>query len=176
MPAHIRSRSRLIVTLLVTTLAMTALLAYEAQQAARSHRVTAEGVLRDYATFASWELSRHSRQLLLDRMNHGIEAVRSAQRRGGIALVAHGAAACSPGCTNGLDVRAAFHVRLPVREVTWSLTPTPAMSAAVDRLIDEGLGDPENFTSPRSRPRRSTTGRPPSCGVRPSTVPTARRR
>ena len=41
-------------------------LAYEAQQAARSHRATAENVLRDYASFAAWELTRLGRQQVLN--------------------------------------------------------------------------------------------------------------
>ncbi|HWJ23457.1 MAG TPA: hypothetical protein VNS52_13970, partial [Gemmatimonadaceae bacterium] len=42
--------------LLALTLALAALLAYEAQQAVRSHRLSAERALRDYAAFAAWEL------------------------------------------------------------------------------------------------------------------------
>jgi signal transduction histidine kinase len=42
--------------LLVCTLALATLLAYEAQLAARSHRATAERVLQDYAAVAAWEL------------------------------------------------------------------------------------------------------------------------
>ncbi|HSE68285.1 MAG TPA: hypothetical protein VLB12_14955, partial [Gemmatimonadales bacterium] len=46
----------LLLGLLLVVLALAALVAYEAIQAARSRRVTAERALRDYATFASWEL------------------------------------------------------------------------------------------------------------------------
>lgn len=42
--------------LLVCTLALAALLAYEAQLAARSRRATAERALQDYAAVAAWEL------------------------------------------------------------------------------------------------------------------------
>jgi hypothetical protein len=59
-----RPRSALIVLLLLSTLAVAGALAYQAQHAARSHRATAENVLRDYATFASWELSRLARREL----------------------------------------------------------------------------------------------------------------
>ncbi len=45
-----------LVGLLVCTLGLAALLAYEAQLAARSHRATAERVLQDYAAVAAWEL------------------------------------------------------------------------------------------------------------------------
>ena len=59
-----RPGSALIVLLLLSTLAVAGALAYQAQSAARSHRATAENVLRDYATFASWELSRLARREL----------------------------------------------------------------------------------------------------------------
>ena len=51
---------------LVATLAVAGALAYQAQYTARSHRATAENVLRDYATFASWEFSRLVRREMND--------------------------------------------------------------------------------------------------------------
>ncbi len=50
-----RSTSRFLVLLLALTVALAAMLAFEAQRATRSHRVTAERALRDYATVAAWE-------------------------------------------------------------------------------------------------------------------------
>jgi hypothetical protein len=44
--------------LLLSILGIAAALAYQAQAADRSHRATAENVLRDYAGFAAWEFSR----------------------------------------------------------------------------------------------------------------------
>ena len=82
-----RSGSAFIVLLLLSTLAVAGALAYQAQQAARSHRATAENVLRDYATFASWEFSRLARRDLNDaekqwwrhQRTHGLcQAVRQA--------------------------------------------------------------------------------------------------
>jgi hypothetical protein len=61
-----RPGSAFIVLLLLSTLTVAAALAYQAQYAARSHRATAENVLRDYATFASWEFSRLVRRELND--------------------------------------------------------------------------------------------------------------
>ena len=55
-PAVWRSRASLLVALLGLTFVLAAVLAYEAHDAAQSHRVTAERALRDYATFAAWEL------------------------------------------------------------------------------------------------------------------------
>ena len=48
-------RITLLVSLLTLTGALVASLAYEAHDAARSHRVTAERALRDYASVAAWE-------------------------------------------------------------------------------------------------------------------------
>ena len=46
----------LLAALLVGTLALATMLAYEAHNAARSHRATAERALHDYAAVAAWEL------------------------------------------------------------------------------------------------------------------------
>src|SRR4051812_42814427 len=51
-----RSRATLLALLLVCTLALATMLAYEAPDAARSHRATAERALTDYAAVAAWEL------------------------------------------------------------------------------------------------------------------------
>ncbi|MEP6690036.1 MAG: HAMP domain-containing sensor histidine kinase [Gemmatimonadaceae bacterium] len=56
-PALSRWRSTLLGALLTMTLALAALLAYEAHDAARSHRATAERALRDYAAVAAFELA-----------------------------------------------------------------------------------------------------------------------
>src|SRR5262249_28228757 len=53
--SHVKSSSRFLVILLALTLALSALLAYEAQRATPSHQVTADRALRDYATVAAWE-------------------------------------------------------------------------------------------------------------------------
>jgi signal transduction histidine kinase len=50
-----KATSRFLILLLALTVALAALLAFEAQRATRSHRVTAERALRDYATVAAWE-------------------------------------------------------------------------------------------------------------------------
>lgn len=46
----------LLAGLLVATLALATMLAYEAHDAARSHRATAERALHDYAAIAAWEI------------------------------------------------------------------------------------------------------------------------
>ena len=59
-----RPRSAPVVALLSLALLMAGVLAYYAQDAARSHRRTAEAALMDHATFAAWEYARHARQTL----------------------------------------------------------------------------------------------------------------
>jgi hypothetical protein len=61
---HERPRSAVIVLVLLLTLGMAGALGYQALNAARSHRAAADNVLRDYAVFASWELSQTTRRVL----------------------------------------------------------------------------------------------------------------
>ena len=62
--------SRLIGTVVVLGLALvvTAMLVYQAQVAARGHRLTAEHTLRDYASFADWQFSQQVKNQLLTNM------------------------------------------------------------------------------------------------------------
>ena len=59
-----RSSSRFLVVLLALTLALSGLLAFEAQRATRSHQVTADRALRDYAAVAAWEFVSASEERL----------------------------------------------------------------------------------------------------------------
>jgi signal transduction histidine kinase len=67
--------SRSLVLLLGLTLVLAALLAYEAQRATRSHRVTAERALRDYATVAALELATASAESLETRVAAALDPV-----------------------------------------------------------------------------------------------------
>lgn len=51
--------------LLLVALGVVAVLAYQALDAARSHRRMAQDALQDYASFAAWEFARHSRTNVL---------------------------------------------------------------------------------------------------------------
>ncbi len=55
-PRRRRSRALLLALLLACTLVLATMLAYEAHEAAVSHRATAERALHDYAAVAAWEL------------------------------------------------------------------------------------------------------------------------
>src|SRR5918999_9972 len=59
-----RSRSTLLVTLLLLTLGLAAVLAHQAYDATRDHRETAEQTLRDYAATAAWEFNAHAKEEL----------------------------------------------------------------------------------------------------------------
>jgi signal transduction histidine kinase len=57
----------ILVALLALSLVFTAILAYQAQDAARSHRATAERTLRDYASFAAIQFSIHAKEGIYSR-------------------------------------------------------------------------------------------------------------
>ncbi len=59
-----RSRSTLLVALLLLTLGLAAVLAHQAYDATRDHRITAERTLRDYAATAAWEFNAHAKEEL----------------------------------------------------------------------------------------------------------------
>src|SRR3954464_727191 len=59
--------ARFVGTLLLLALALVlvAVLAYQAQDAARSHQKTAERTLKDYASFANWQLTQQAKNNML---------------------------------------------------------------------------------------------------------------
>jgi signal transduction histidine kinase len=148
MRAPRRSRSTLIVLLLVATLAMTGWLAYEAQHAARSHRQTAENVLRDYASFASWELTRVGRQQMLSAVQQQLQSVQNAIDRRGLE-----AAASSAGCRTcghgAHRIRTAFSASLP--DARFTFAGEPAASQVRELLaasVAASMQSPRDFTCP----------------------------
>src|SRR5918911_1076807 len=60
-PSPERSRVTLTVVPLVAALLLAGVLLFQALDAARSHRATAERALHDYASFAAWQFGRHAR-------------------------------------------------------------------------------------------------------------------
>ena len=75
----------------VVSLALTIVALYEAQDAARRHRLTAERTLRDYATLAALQFSAHAR----DRVNAQVAALVSEGQR--MAADAHPSCATDDG-------------------------------------------------------------------------------
>lgn len=146
-----RSRSTIIVALLIATLALTAMLAYEAQQAARSHRAAAENVLREYAGFAAWELARLARTQLLNVVNGELMELQRAREKGSLAdalAKTHGCGAC--GSTH--RVRSAFHAALPDGQFEFSGEPVdPTIQAMVNQAVADANRAPRDFTCPALR-------------------------
>ena len=64
LPRGVRSRTTSLVAILMLTVALAAFLAYEAWDAAQSHRATAERAIGDYAKFAAWEFSVSAKEVL----------------------------------------------------------------------------------------------------------------
>ncbi len=60
---------------LAATLGLSILLAYEAADSARSHRATAESVVRDYARVAVWQYTRHMARELSDLLERTFQQV-----------------------------------------------------------------------------------------------------
>ncbi len=63
-----RSRSTLLVSLLVFALLLTGVLAYQAIDAERTHQAAARRALNDYASFAAWQLHQQAGQEILGAM------------------------------------------------------------------------------------------------------------
>ena len=71
MPRSGKHRSLGPVLFLALALVLASVLAYQAADAARSHRETARRTLQDYAAFAGWQLAQHSRTTLLTTLVTG---------------------------------------------------------------------------------------------------------
>ena len=149
MAVHRRSRSTLIVILLIATLALTAALAYEAQQAARSHRAAAESVLRDYAAFAVWEFSRIGRQQLLSSVQQELTRLKSKIDRDGLEAAVAQSPGCRSGCGGAHAVRTVFTTPLPDRRFTFAgEAPSPEIRDLLNNVAAAGMRAPKNFTCP----------------------------
>ena len=156
-PRH--SRSTVIVAVLVATLALTGMLAYEAHNAARSHRETAENVLREYSAFAAWELSRTSRTQVLSVIQQELTKVRSAIGRDGLAQALKARKTCATGCGDAHTIRSVFHGAFP--EGAFSSAGEgldPAVVRVLEAARQEGRQKPRDFTCPALRIVDTRTG------------------
>jgi signal transduction histidine kinase len=126
-----------IVLLLIATLGMTALLAYEAQQAARSHRATAESVLREYAGFAAWELARLGRSQLLSGINAELSELQRAVAQDTLERAVATPHACGT-CGSMHRMRTAFHATLADGGVRFAGEPA---DSTIQALLHQALAD-----------------------------------
>ncbi len=87
MPWQVRGgverRSKVIMGLLVLMVVLTGVLAYQAQDAARSYRVTAERALRNYASIAAWGLSHQAQEVLFTLLLARIDSINPGRQLAG---------------------------------------------------------------------------------------------
>ena len=72
---RVERRSKLIMSLLLLMVVLTGVLTYQAQDAARSHRATAERALRGYASMAVWALGRNANEALFSMLLSSIDSI-----------------------------------------------------------------------------------------------------
>ncbi len=71
----VERRSQLIMALLLLMVALTGVLTYQAQDAARSHRATAERALRGYASMAVWAMDRNVKETLMSMLAQRMDSI-----------------------------------------------------------------------------------------------------
>ena len=135
-----RPRGALLVLFLVLSLVLAAGLAYQAVDAARSHRETAESVLRDYARVAAWEFSRRAEGALSSAIWPAFQPLREMRApTPGAAIpapevIARAHANDTCGCA-GLATPTSFFA-LDLADGTTRFTPRPPDPGTVERLAE----------------------------------------
>ncbi|MFN8669700.1 MAG: HAMP domain-containing sensor histidine kinase [Gemmatimonadaceae bacterium] len=123
----IPTRVTLLVVLLMATVLVSARLAYEAHQAARAERMTAERALREYAAMAAWEFRSDARQRLEGEVLRALGMVvvgtaaspyETPLALATLAASAEGAFPCAPGEREAPRVMARLDLRTGER-ATW---------------------------------------------------------
>jgi signal transduction histidine kinase len=126
----------LLATLLVCTLALATMLAYEAHDAARSHRATAERALSDYAAVAAWELVAGVNDDLQSSVGNALSPLTRVRATTPYELLP--APSASEGllrCTSGTDT-SQFAFRVDFRDQTLAVDGPPPTAAMQRWLID----------------------------------------
>jgi signal transduction histidine kinase len=137
----------LLATLLVCTLALATMLAYEAHDAARSHRATAERALTDYAAVAAWELVAGVNDELQNSVGNALAPLTRARATtpyellpapGTLAPTAESVLRCSAGSSD----TSRFYFRIDFRDRTLAVdggATTPAMRTwLLDTIMSHG--------------------------------------
>jgi signal transduction histidine kinase len=134
-------RITLLVALLSLTVFLAASLAYEAHDAARSHRVTAERALRDYASVAAWEYVANVQERLGSSASEILSPVTSVRASSPYELLAPPDLLTSPArdalaCRAGAGDSARVVFRVDLRDGSVSLGGATPDSAFVSWLRD----------------------------------------
>jgi signal transduction histidine kinase len=145
-------------------------LAWEARASDRSRRAAAEGVLRDYGSFAAWEFERSARGYLSTHLAWSIGAARKERLVPGAPLpppsiLSDSVARCRCGFQD--EVRFAFVVDLSTGAVRVDRPVEPALHDALGRFVRVA----EEFTpGADSSLRRMPEDAPPSGALRFDTL------
>jgi signal transduction histidine kinase len=134
-------RITLLVGLLSLTVVLAASLAYEAHDAARSHRVTAERALRDYASVAAWEYVANAQDRLAEAAGEMLSPVTSGRASSPYELLAPPDLVTSPArdvlaCRTSAGDSARVVFRIDLRDGSVALGGSVADSAFVRWLRD----------------------------------------
>lgn len=150
----------LIIALLLLMLVLTGIVTYQAEDAARSHRATAERALRTYSAFASWSLYTYGQQVIFQELRTTLDSVRlslAAATANGRAMPAF-ADGERCGCLWGSGGRTSFALpgrgrtllsseRLPAAARAWILDSLPnARGASAGRGLSIALAFPSGGT------------------------------
>src|SRR5574338_746395 len=134
-------RVTLLVGLLTLTVVLAASLAYEAHDAARSHRVTAERALRDYASVAAWEYVANVQERVSAAAGEILSPVTSVRASSPYELLAPPDLLTAPGrdvlaCRSGTSDSARVVFRVDLRDASVSFGGSTPDSAFVSWLRD----------------------------------------
>lgn len=137
----------LLAALLVGTLALATMLAYEAHDAARSHRATAERALHDYAAVAAWELVAGVTEELESSLGAGLAPMTRPRASSPYEILASPAVLAASAdsvlrCANSAADSSRFYFRIDFRDgslATAGAALSPAMrSWLVDTITAHG--------------------------------------
>jgi len=134
-------RITLLVSLLTLTVILVASLAYEAHDAARSHRVTAERALRDYASVAAWEYVTNVQERISAAASEVLSPVTSVRASSPYELLASPDLLTSPprdvlACSAALGDSARVVFRVDLRDGSVALGSAKADSSFIGWLRD----------------------------------------
>jgi signal transduction histidine kinase len=138
-----RSHAMLLAALLVCTLGLATMLAYEAHDAARSHRATAERALHDYAAVAAWELVAGVNEAVQSSLGGALAPTTRARATSPYELLPSPAVLAASAdnvlrCANPSGDSARFYFRLDFRDGSLA-TSGAAMSPAMRQWVADTI-------------------------------------
>ena len=149
----------LLVALLVCTLGLATILAYEAHDAARSHRATAERALHDYAAVAAWELVAGVNESLQSSLGSALAPMTRARATSPYELLPAPSVLASSAdnvlrCARPGGDPSRFYVRIDMRDPSLASTLALASDDAKLNLLREGAQGGKAGIPPARTPTR----------------------